>query len=390
MPSIQRQKSSPDLLTGIDPLKSSPPTPELKRAKSMTSVVSPELIKEDIETKKTEHKDLRELTDPETLETQTQEMDLETIIEKVHTPELEQLLESSGLGDELGHLTTLQQTKSDLEGTGKLLEGEVTTDTLSSTVGLVSRLSDMSGDKSLSGHLSKVDEVLSKEDDVNNTIDLLKGEVTTENMKSTVSVLDTTAKVLGSGSMRKVTKSLLPPVSMVHSGKETWEDLKEMYDEPSMENLKELAKSGLQFGKDLSDTVDMLPGGSVVTKLAKTVGGKMGGRMVPILNMILAMEDTYEAFDEIKDIFEDPSFKNISEAFFSTLGAAGSIATATNIPIVSQIGMGVVFVTDMIELAMDTGFQEGVKKVKDKVVSGVKSMVNDVTSFFGFGDWLTT
>jgi hypothetical protein len=96
-------------------------------------------------------------------------------------------------------------------------------------------------------------------------------------------------------------------------------------------------------------------GGKVVAKLAQKVAGtaiaksgakvlgKVGGRFAPGVNVAIAAVDTAAFVNTLRD----PKASTASK-LTSGVTALGSIAAATNIPIVSQVGAGVSLVADVV------------------------------------------
>jgi hypothetical protein len=74
-----------------------------------------------------------------------------------------------------------------------------------------------------------------------------------------------------------------------------------------------------------------------------SLGGKAGARGVPAATAAVAALDTKNAYDTLND----PEASTTSKVT-SVLTAAGSIAAATNIPIVSQVGGAVSMVSSLI------------------------------------------
>jgi hypothetical protein len=76
--------------------------------------------------------------------------------------------------------------------------------------------------------------------------------------------------------------------------------------------------------------------------------GRAAGRLVPGVNVAMAAVDSTIAARDTYNAVQHPTPRNIGRAAFSGLTAVGSIAAATNIPVVSQIGAGASAVTGFV------------------------------------------
>ncbi|MCB9685360.1 MAG: hypothetical protein H6735_10000 [Alphaproteobacteria bacterium] len=106
------------------------------------------------------------------------------------------------------------------------------------------------------------------------------------------------------------------------------------------------AKAATTSAKAAAGTSKLAKAGAMAGKIAKgsgTLAGKAGARFVPGLNAAVAALDTKTAYDTLKD----PKASTTSKVT-SVITAAGSIAAATNIPVVSQVGAAVSTVSSLI------------------------------------------
>ncbi len=84
------------------------------------------------------------------------------------------------------------------------------------------------------------------------------------------------------------------------------------------------------------------------TRAGASTVGRAAARFVPGLNVAMAVVDTGLAARDTYRAVQNPTAANIGRATFSGVTALGSIAAATNIPIVSQIGAGVSVVSSFV------------------------------------------
>lgn len=106
------------------------------------------------------------------------------------------------------------------------------------------------------------------------------------------------------------------------------------------------SKAAAGAAKAASGTSKLAKAGAIAGKIAKGSGqiaGKAGARFVPGLNVAVAAMDTANAVSTLRD----PKASTTSKVT-SVITAAGSIAAATNIPIVSQVGGAVSAVSSFI------------------------------------------
>jgi len=102
---------------------------------------------------------------------------------------------------------------------------------------------------------------------------------------------------------------------------------------------KVAAKAG---GKVLTKVAQRVAGTAIAKSGAKVLG-KVGGRFAPGVNVAIAAVDTAAFVKTMRD----PKASTASK-ITSGVTALGSIAAATNIPIVSQVGAGVSLVSDIV------------------------------------------
>ncbi|MCA9488426.1 MAG: hypothetical protein KC621_00840, partial [Myxococcales bacterium] len=106
------------------------------------------------------------------------------------------------------------------------------------------------------------------------------------------------------------------------------------------------AKGARTGAKAAVGTSKIAKAGAMAGKIAKGSGslaGKAGARFVPGLNAAVAALDTKTAYDTLND----PKASTTSKVT-SVITAAGSIAAATNIPVVSQVGAAISTVSSLI------------------------------------------
>lgn len=84
------------------------------------------------------------------------------------------------------------------------------------------------------------------------------------------------------------------------------------------------------------------------SRAGATTIGKAAARFAPGLNVAMAVVDTGVAGRDIYLAVKTPTPRNIGRAIMAGLTAAGSIVSATNIPVVSQIGAAASTVTGVI------------------------------------------
>jgi hypothetical protein len=84
------------------------------------------------------------------------------------------------------------------------------------------------------------------------------------------------------------------------------------------------------------------------TRAGASTLGRAAARFAPGVNVAMAVVDTAIAGRDTYRAVQEPTPRNIGRAVFSGLTAAGSIVSATNIPVVSQIGAGVSTVTGFV------------------------------------------
>jgi hypothetical protein len=95
-------------------------------------------------------------------------------------------------------------------------------------------------------------------------------------------------------------------------------------------------------GKVLAKVATKVAGNSIAKAGVKALG-KVGGRFAPGVNVAIAAVDTAAFVNKMRD----PKASTASKVT-SGVTALGSIAAATNIPVVSQVGAGVSMVSDIV------------------------------------------
>jgi hypothetical protein len=79
---------------------------------------------------------------------------------------------------------------------------------------------------------------------------------------------------------------------------------------------------------------------------AAATAGRMAGRFAPGVNIAVAALDTAVAVNDIARARANPTRDNVVNATFSSVTALGSVAAASNIPVVSQVGAAVSMASD--------------------------------------------
>jgi hypothetical protein len=115
-----------------------------------------------------------------------------------------------------------------------------------------------------------------------------------------------------------------------------------------------------------------LAGASGLADALKGGGGALGkaaGRFVPGLNIAMAGMDVAQA----AKTFKDPN-ATMGQKITSGITAAGSVAAATNIPVVSQIGAAVSTAASVAGPLVE-GLAGPIKDVGSKVTQGFKQLL---------------
>lgn len=127
--------------------------------------------------------------------------------------------------------------------------------------------------------------------------------------------------------------------------------------------------------------------GGAATKIAAKTGAKVAtkgaGRFVPGMNVAIAAVDTGIAATDIKKAYDNPTPKNVTKAVLGSITAAGSIAAASNVPVVSQIGAGVSVVSDVAKAAVDVDWgsvASDASEVASKTYDKGKEMLGNAAS----------
>lgn len=127
-------------------------------------------------------------------------------------------------------------------------------------------------------------------------------------------------------------------------------------------------------------------GGAAAKVAAKTgakTAAKSAGRFVPGMNVAIAAVDTGIAATDIKKAIDNPSTKNVTKAVLGSITAVGSIAAASNVPVVSQVGAGVAIVSDVAKAAVDVDWgavASDAKEVASKTYDKGKAMLSNAAS----------
>ncbi|MDX2014798.1 MAG: hypothetical protein SFW67_31670 [Myxococcaceae bacterium] len=112
-----------------------------------------------------------------------------------------------------------------------------------------------------------------------------------------------------------------------------------------------VTRAAMHAGTEVAGRVAVEAGEAALragTRAGASTLGRAAARFAPGVNIAMAVVDTGLAARDTYRAIQDPSARNIGRAVFSGLTAAGSIAAATNIPVVSQIGAGVSLVTGFV------------------------------------------
>ncbi|HYI01310.1 hypothetical protein [Hyalangium sp.] len=129
------------------------------------------------------------------------------------------------------------------------------------------------------------------------------------------------------------------------------------------------AQAAAKGAKVADGAIDAAKGAEAALKVgAKGAGtaARLAGRFAPGLNIAMAGVDTAIAARTLSD----PK-ASIASKVTSSITAAGSIAAATNIPIVSQVGAGISAVSSVTGLAIENAgkIKDGFKSLGDKIKS---------------------
>lgn len=142
-----------------------------------------------------------------------------------------------------------------------------------------------------------------------------------------------------------------------------------------------VAKAGKEALGGAGKAEEVLKGAGEVAKgaegVAKGAGvlGKAAGRFVPGLDIGIAALDTANAAKTIAD----PK-SSTADKVTTGITAAGSIAAATNIPIVAQVGAGVSMASSLVGEAID--HKDDIKKFVQDPGGTIKDAASKVGDFF--------
>ncbi|WPB80559.1 hypothetical protein KYC5002_15625 [Archangium violaceum] len=143
--------------------------------------------------------------------------------------------------------------------------------------------------------------------------------------------------------------------------------------------LKDAAKNAFKTGDAV---VDAAKGAEAAAKLGAkgaSTAAKAAGRFAPGVNIGIAALDTAMAAKTIAD----PN-ASIASKVTSGITAAGSIAAATNIPIVSQVGAAISTASSVAGTVVENfdTIKEGAKKVGEGIKEGAKKVGEGIKNFF--------
>ncbi|PIQ24443.1 hypothetical protein COW36_24645 [bacterium (Candidatus Blackallbacteria) CG17_big_fil_post_rev_8_21_14_2_50_48_46] len=280
---------------------------------------------------------------------------------------------------EMGHLKSGykqgMQVVSDLEGTARLMKGEVTADTLKSGTQTLSRLEQAIGSRSgMSKTLKDVDTVLSSKKDVDQSLALMDGKISAENLRSATRVTQTAAQLSGHSAIAKGTGKVLAPLNAVCSGKASLKACEKLWDEPNLENLHEAGSQVTQFLKDLKASIELVPGGHLLTRAID----KLLKSVVPGANLIALGDQFLKMVGQVKLAIDKPTALNISNAVLEvvkTTASAGQLAGGVVGYASAAVYTGAEFVQTLVNTDWNT--------IGTKVSDSVSSMVSSASSYLG-------
>jgi len=102
------------------------------------------------------------------------------------------------------------------------------------------------------------------------------------------------------------------------------------------------------------------------------------GRLAPGVNVAMAVVDTAVAATDIAKAVQNPTTDNVVNAAFSSITAAGSIAAASNVPVVSQVGAAVATVSDAAKLVYNNRHE--IAAAADKAATTVTNAASNAVS----------
>jgi hypothetical protein len=336
---------------------------------------------------------LRELTGPEAVQVLDESLKSQSAQAlQSRNAELESHLSDTGL------LKDLQKTESqfksfqkihkqglqdveDLQGTARLLGGDLTASNLNSGLNSLNRFNQitLSNTKADSG-LKAASQILSQKKDLNQTLELLDGNISAQNLRSATRVTQTAAKLGGSDLIAKGTGKVLAPLNAACSGKASLEACKKLWEDPNPENLKAAATQSFEFLKDLKTSLEMIPGGKTLTKAVE----KLLTSVVPGLALAELSEQFLTMVTQIKRAIDKPTALNISNAVLEvvkTTASAGKLAGG----IIGYASSAVYTGTELAQTLINTDWKEVATKVSDSICSMAKT-ASDYLS--GASRWL--
>lgn len=240
-----------------------------------------------------------------------------------------------------------------------------------------------------------LDTIESTGHDLAQTKALLSGDISVENASSASRLLDTTGKLIGSDELSSIASKSMAPVRIIASAKQTKEAFNKVWEEPNLENLAVLGDKAAVLLDDVRETVEKLPGGKALLKMAEKMLDNPAmaklGRATPGTNVGMAAVDLIMALKDLKAANKNPNPKTVANAALGVVIAVGSLAAASNIPGLSQIGATVASVTELVKkgVNLDIGkLWEGttsvISDIGSSVAKGVCQSFWGMTSFLGF------
>ena len=186
-----------------------------------------------------------------------------------------------------------------------------------------------------------------------------------ETIKSTQQMLQGLSDLSGHQEIQELTGKVVQPLETLDSALSTHEAFKKMWDKPNIENLADLSLSFKKTVESMVDTIETVPGGKLLVKaLTHLVEG-----IAPGLKTADLGNGFVELMLSIKQAAHDPSMKNIANAVLETVQFTGSIGLATGIPLVAQIGKGIVAGVDLVQGMMNIDYSGLAKKASSTLAS---------------------
>lgn len=231
--------------------------------------------------------------------------------------------------------------------------------------------------------------------DLAQTKALLSGDITVENASGASRLLATTGKLIDSDDLSSISSKGMGAVRLIDSAKQSKEAFNKAWEEPNLENLAVLGDKAAHLLDDVRDTVEQLPGGKALLKMAEKMLDNPAmakiGRATPGTNVGMAALDLILAIKDLKAAKKNTNPTTVANAALGVVIAVGSLAAASNIPGISQIGATIASVSELVKkgINLDVGkLWEGttsvVSDIGSAVAQGVCKSFWGMTSFLGF------